>query len=67
MGQPELIGYRAGMSEEKVDLEAAYATYDGFLKAAIKTYWDKGGDRVSEFSLRVKQVAKQKKPAEAGA
>jgi type IV pilus assembly protein PilN len=28
---------------------------------------DKGGDRVSEFSLRVKQVAKQKKPAEAGA
>ena len=25
---------------------------------------DKGGDRVSEFSLKVKQVAKQKKPAD---
>ena len=25
---------------------------------------DRGGDRVSEFSLRVKQVAKQKKPAD---
>lgn len=39
------------MSEEKVDLEAAYASYDGFLKAAIKTYWDKGGDRVNFISL----------------
>ena len=27
---------------------------------------DKGGDRVSEFSLKVKQVAKQKKPARDG-
>lgn len=39
------------MSDDKVDLEAAYTSYDGFLKAAIKTYWDKGEDRVNFISL----------------
>ncbi|MGE0784408.1 MAG: hypothetical protein AB7S26_01880 [Sandaracinaceae bacterium] len=33
------------------DLEGAYATYDGFLKTAIKTYWEKKGDRVNFISL----------------
>jgi len=41
----------ARMAEEKVDLEEAYKSYDGFLKAAIKTYWDRGGDRVNFISL----------------
>lgn len=40
------------MSEDsKVDLEDAYKSYDGFLKAAIKTYWEKGGSRVNFISL----------------
>lgn len=39
------------MSDDKVDLEAAYTSYDGFLKAAIKTYWDRDGDRVNFISL----------------
>lgn len=33
------------------DLDSAYATYDGFLKAAIKTYWEKKGDRVNFIAL----------------
>lgn len=39
------------MSDEKVDLSAAYASYDGFLKAAIKTYWEDDGDRVNFIAL----------------
>ncbi|MCB9592236.1 MAG: hypothetical protein H6719_05850 [Sandaracinaceae bacterium] len=39
------------MADEKLDLEDAYKSYDGFLKAAIKTYWDKGGSRVNFISL----------------
>ncbi len=39
------------MADEKIDLEDAYTSYDGFLKAAIKTYWEKGGSRVHFISL----------------
>jgi len=39
------------MAEEKVDLEDAYKSYDGFLKAAIKTYWERGEDRANFISL----------------
>lgn len=42
------------MSEEGdgEDLKkTAYASYDGFLKAAIKTYWEKGGDRANFIAL----------------
>ncbi|MBX3274419.1 MAG: hypothetical protein KF729_29410 [Sandaracinaceae bacterium] len=39
------------MADEKIDLEDAYRSYDGFLKAAIKTYWEKGGSRVNFISL----------------
>ncbi len=40
------------MSDDtKIDLEDAYKSYDGFLKAAIKTYWEKGGSRVNFISL----------------
>lgn len=37
--------------EEQADLKAAYASYDGFLKAAIKSYWEKGGDRANFIAL----------------
>lgn len=39
------------MSEEEADLKAAYASYDGFLKAAIKSYWQRGGDRTNFIAL----------------
>ncbi|MFK7987491.1 MAG: hypothetical protein AB8I08_15835 [Sandaracinaceae bacterium] len=41
------------MSEEgEEDLKkAAHASYDGFLKAAIRTYYDGGGDRVNFIAL----------------
>ena len=39
------------MADEKVDLQDAYKSFDGFLKAAIKSYWDQGGDRVNFISL----------------
>jgi len=41
------------MTEEAADdpKAAAYESYDGFLKAAIKTYWEKGGDRANFISL----------------
>lgn len=38
------------MSED-VGVEAAYASYDGFLKSAIKTYWEKDGDRANFIAL----------------
>jgi hypothetical protein len=39
------------MSEEEADLKAAYASYDGFLKTAIKSYWERGGDRANFIAL----------------
>lgn len=39
------------MADDNVDLEDAYKSYDGFLKAAIKTYWERGEDRVNFISL----------------
>ena len=39
------------MAEEKLNLEDAYLSYDGFLKTAIKSYWDGDGDRVNFVSL----------------
>ena len=42
------------MSDDVVttaDRDAAYTSYDGFLKAAIKTYWEKKGDRVNFIAL----------------
>lgn len=38
------------MSEE-TDLAGAYTSYEGFLKAAIKSYWEKGGDRANFIAL----------------
>ena len=39
------------MSDEDADLLTAYASYDGFLKTAIKAYWEKGGDRANFIAL----------------
>ncbi|HJL17492.1 MAG TPA: hypothetical protein RMH99_17615 [Sandaracinaceae bacterium LLY-WYZ-13_1] len=39
------------MTEEQPDLTTAYASYDGFLKTAIKSYWEKGGDRANFIAL----------------
>lgn len=33
------------------DLDSAYAHFDGFLKVAIKTYWEKKGDRANFLAL----------------
>src|SRR5262245_36346562 len=33
------------------DDKAAYETFDGFLKTAIKTYWEDGNDRVNFIAL----------------
>lgn len=33
------------------DTRTAYETYDGFLKTAIKKYWDQGSDRVNFIAL----------------
>jgi hypothetical protein len=37
--------------QQATDARAAYETYDGFLKAAIKKYWDQGSDRVNFIAL----------------
>lgn len=41
------------MSEEEAPTESdnAHTSYDGFLKAAIKTYWESKGDRVNFIAL----------------
>ncbi len=48
VGRMEYVPF---MADEKVDLEDAYKSYDGFLKAAIKTYWEQGEDRANFISL----------------
>jgi hypothetical protein len=41
--------YGARMSDD--EKKASYETYDGFLKTAIKSYWDQGADRVNFIAL----------------
>jgi hypothetical protein len=40
------------MSDDENDrAKAAYESYDGFLKQAIRTYWEQGGDRANFIAL----------------
>jgi hypothetical protein len=38
-------------NEPESDAATAYETYDGFLKTAIKRYWEQGSDRVNFIAL----------------
>ncbi len=39
------------MSDEEHDKDTATASYDGFLKTAIKKYWEQGSDRANFIAL----------------
>ncbi len=40
-----------GMSDDDRESETSIATYDGFLKTAIKKYWEQGSDRANFIAL----------------